>query len=88
MTSKKTNGNAPGTEPSQFDQTSRPGSAYPIAMSDSGKLKIVTVKRDDGDGLFVTFSDGTCAGFVAEELHDLRPIREATSDQVVPVSEV
>ena len=56
-------------------------------MSDPGKLKIVTVKRDDGDGLFVTFSDGTCAGFVAEELHDLRPNREATSDQVLPVNE-
>jgi hypothetical protein len=54
-------------------------------MSDS--VTILTVKRDDGDGLFVTFSDGTCAGYVAEEMLTLRPIREATSDQVVPIRE-
>lgn len=70
---------------SQFDQTSRLGRAYPIAMTDP--IKILTAKRDDGDGLFVTFSDGTCAGYVAEEMLNLRPNREATSKQVVPVSE-
>jgi hypothetical protein len=70
---------------SQFDQISRFIRAYPIAMTDS--VKMLTVKRDDGDGLFVTFSDGTCAGYVAEELLNLRPNREATSEQVIPVSE-
>jgi hypothetical protein len=50
-------------------------------------VTILTVKRDDGDGLFVTFSDGTCAGYVAEELLSLRPAREETSEQVVPVSD-
>jgi hypothetical protein len=36
----------------------------------------MTVKRDDEDGLFVTFSDGTAAGYVVEELLELRPFRE------------
>ena len=50
-------------------------------------VTILTVKRDDGDGLFVTFSDGTCAGYVAEEMLKLRPNRELTSEQVVPINE-
>lgn len=54
-------------------------------MTDS--VKILTVKRDDGDGLFVTFSDGSCAGYVAEEMLNLRPNREATSEQIAPISE-
>jgi hypothetical protein len=34
-------------------------------------------RRADGpDGILVTFSDGTIAGYVAEELIALRPIRE------------
>jgi len=72
---------------SQFEQISRRGRAYSIAMSDPAEIKILTVKRDDGDGIFVTFSDGTCAGYVAEEMLTLRPSREATSQQVIPVSE-
>jgi hypothetical protein len=50
-------------------------------------ITILTADRDDGDGIFVTFSDGTCAGYVATELVDLRPNREMTSDQIKPVSE-
>ena len=50
-------------------------------------ITVLTVRRDDGDGLFVTFSDGTCAGYVAEEMLQLRPNREATSDQVLPIDE-
>ena len=38
--------------------------------------KIVHVELDDDDGILVTFSDGTFAGYVAEDLLDLRPIRE------------
>jgi hypothetical protein len=39
-------------------------------------IQIQTVERDGEDGLFVTFSDGTMAGYVAEELLELRPFRE------------
>jgi hypothetical protein len=39
-------------------------------------IQILTVERDGEDGLFVTFSDGTMAGYVAEELLELRPFRE------------
>ncbi len=37
---------------------------------------ILKVEKDAPDGLIVTFSDGTTAGFVVEELLNLRPIRE------------
>jgi hypothetical protein len=30
----------------------------------------------DGDGIIVTFSDGTHAGYVVEELLEMRPHRE------------
>jgi hypothetical protein len=39
-------------------------------------IRILTVELEDGDGLLVTFSDGTIAGYVAEELLELRPFRE------------
>jgi hypothetical protein len=39
-------------------------------------VQILTVERDGEDGLIVTFSDGTIAGYVAEELLELRPHRE------------
>jgi hypothetical protein len=38
--------------------------------------QIPTVERDGEDGFLVTFSDGTIAGSVAEELLELRPCRE------------
>ncbi len=41
-------------------------------------LKMLTAELDDGDGLLVTFSDGTTAGYVVEELLELRPVREPT----------
>jgi hypothetical protein len=40
---------------------------------------ILTVERDGGGGLIVTFSDGTTAGYVTEELLELRPSREPTA---------
>jgi hypothetical protein len=46
----------------------------------SNDIQILTVEKDDGDGLITTFSDGTTAGFVAEELLELRPNRELTED--------
>jgi len=40
--------------------------------------KILTVRLDGDDGLLVTFSDGTTAGYVVEELLRLRPARDLT----------
>ena len=37
--------------------------------------RIETVEKDDDDGVLVTFSDGTSAGYVVEELLLLRPNR-------------
>ena len=42
-------------------------------------IQILTAERDGEDGLLVTFSDGTIAGYVAEELLELRPFREPIS---------
>jgi hypothetical protein len=46
----------------------------------SEAVEILTVEKDDGDGFIATFSDGTTAGYVAEELLGLRPQRELTED--------
>jgi hypothetical protein len=45
----------------------------------ANRIRILTVERDD-DGLVVTFSDGTTAGYLVEELLDLRPQRLYTAD--------
>lgn len=39
-------------------------------------IKIVGAVQDGDDGILVSFSDGTVAGYVIEELLDLRPERE------------
>jgi hypothetical protein len=39
-------------------------------------IQIVNIEQDGEDGILVTFSDGTIAGYVVEELIELRPIRE------------
>lgn len=44
--------------------------------------RIIDVELDEQDGVLITFSDGTFAGYVAEELLELRPSRESTSDRV------
>lgn len=44
------------------------------------QIKILTAERDGDDGLIVTFSDGTSAAYVAEELLELRPDRESNPD--------
>jgi hypothetical protein len=46
-----------------------------LAMSHHG-ITISSVEQDGGDGLIVTFSDGTTAGYVVEELLELRPARQ------------
>ena len=43
-----------------------------------GDVQIFHVERDASDGIIVTFSDGTIAGYVVEELLELRPFREPT----------
>ncbi len=50
---------------------------YTLVMAEP--IQILTVERDGEDGLIVTFSDGTSAGYVAEELLELRPFREPTA---------
>ena len=40
------------------------------------KISMVSVELEADDGLLVTFSDGTIAGYVVEELLELRPHRE------------
>ncbi len=48
----------------------------------SEAIIILNVEKDGEDGVIVTFSDGTLAGYVAEELLLLRPIREAVKEPV------
>jgi hypothetical protein len=40
-------------------------------------IKIVRVEKDGDDGMIVNFSDKTSGAYVAEELLELRPHREA-----------
>jgi hypothetical protein len=46
----------------------------------SEAIRILTVVRDGDDGLIVTFSDGTTAGYLSDELLELRPHREPTEN--------
>ena len=43
---------------------------------DAIPIHILSVEQDSHDGILVTFSDGTTAGYVVEELLNLRPRRE------------
>jgi hypothetical protein len=43
-------------------------------------IRILTVRQEDDDGIILTFSDGTTAGYVVEELLELRPHRESTRE--------
>jgi len=46
------------------------------------KIKMLSVELEGDDGLLVTFSDGTIAGYVVEEMLKLRPHREATESSI------
>jgi len=46
------------------------------------EIHILKVEKDGEDGLIVTFSDGTKAGYVVEELLLLRPLRETVKEPV------
>jgi hypothetical protein len=52
-----------------------PVSGIATLLPMSEPIRIVTVAGDGEDGLNVTFSDGTIAGYLVELL-DLRPCRE------------
>ena len=45
-------------------------------MTDHHNVRVLASELDGTDGLIVTFSDGTTAGYVVEELLELRPHRE------------
>ncbi len=44
-------------------------------------ISIIKAEMDGRDGIIVTFSDLTAAGYVVEELLELRPIRERIRTQ-------
>ena len=68
---------------SNFGQT--PGGAdYGISMEIP--IRILTAEVDDGEGIIVTFSDGTTAAYVVEELLELRPHREMIVPKVEKLS--
>jgi hypothetical protein len=48
------------------------------------QIRILSVERDGDDGLIVTFSDGTSAAYVVEELIELRPGREPIRIPAIP----
>jgi hypothetical protein len=50
----------------------------------SRNVRISGVEQDGDDGLIVTFSDGTTAGYVAEELLGLRPVRQPVRGPKTP----
>lgn len=43
-------------------------------------VHVVGVEKGGEDGVIVTFSDGTVAGYIVEELLSLRPIRETLKE--------
>lgn len=49
----------------------------PYGLEMTNTIAILTVEQES-DGVVVTFSDGTTAGYVVEELLELRPHREPT----------
>lgn len=57
-----------------MEQPEVPQSSMVAAMAE--ETHILKVDKDGHDGLLITFSDGTTAGYVVEELLTLRPIRE------------
>jgi hypothetical protein len=42
----------------------------------ASEIGILSIEQDGTDGLIVTFTDGTLAGYVVEELLSMRPYRE------------
>jgi hypothetical protein len=59
---------------SSFEQCADFHYAYDVQMIDL--IKILFADVDDAEGVIVKFSDGTTAGYVIEELLELRPHRQ------------
>ena len=59
-----------------FNFDHRPVSQEAILLNMDTTTQIKRVEQDSYDGIIVTFSDGTTAGYVVEELLMLRPVRE------------
>ena len=59
---------------SKTRQLANPLIVYTLPMGEP--IRILTVELEGDDGLILTFSDGTTAGYVTEELLELRPFRE------------
>jgi len=53
-----------------------------ILFAMAKEIRILKVEKDGEDGVIVTFSDGTLAGYVVDELLMLRPIREVVKEPV------
>jgi hypothetical protein len=53
-----------------------------ILFAMAKEIRILKVEKDGEDGVIVTFSDGTLAGYVVDELLLLRPIREVVKEPV------
>ena len=49
---------------------------------DGERPHILSAEKDGKDGVLVRFSDGTIAGYVAEELLGLRPMREKVEEPI------
>jgi hypothetical protein len=49
------------------------------AGTDIEKIKIIKVEQEGDDGVLVTYSDGTIAGYVVEELLALGSMRDKVS---------
>lgn len=64
---------------SKIEQTYPAQLCLPLFMD--RPIQILSVEQDGSDGLIVTFSDGTAAGYIVEELLNLRPNREPTKDR-------
>jgi hypothetical protein len=47
------------------------------------QIDIIAVERIEGCGILVTFSDGTVAAYITEELRALRPYRESADGTVL-----
>jgi hypothetical protein len=52
---------------------------YTLPMAEP--IQMLTAELEDDDGLIVKFSDGTTAGYVVEELLELRPFREPSESK-------
>ena len=68
-----------------FNFDHRPDSQRAILLNMNATTHILQVEKDSHDGVIVTFSDGTVAGYVIEELLELRPYREPVYGVAKPV---